>query len=118
MRRLIFLVFLFPILGCSQKDLPPEAYGIFEDLNDPAFQKRVEMTAQAVSLSIGVTLSGANGTPLVCRSEVPGGLRKTMQLQLACQGIRIPFKFEYRADEQDWVVHEEDSAPMIFTRWE
>jgi hypothetical protein len=116
MRRYFFFILPTLLVACSTPALPPEAYGIFEDLNDPTFQKRIKITTQEVAFVVGVTLPGASEATLVCRSEVRDGIRTTMQLQLPCQGVRIPFRFEYRPDERDWVVREEDSAPMIFTR--
>lgn len=89
---------------------------MFENTNDPAFQKRLDMTANAVSYSMRVTLAGARGGPLICRGEVPGGIRSNMRLDLDCAGTSIPFRLEYRGAEADWILTEEDAAPEIFTR--
>jgi hypothetical protein len=89
---------------------------MFENTNDPAFQKRLDMTANAVSYSMRVMLAGARGGPLVCRAEVAGGLRPKMQLDLDCAGTPIPFELEFRVDRGDWILTEEDAAPEIFRR--
>jgi len=117
---LTLLVLGLGTTACTEPDsgsLPPEAFGAFEDTNDPFFQKRLDLSAQAVTYFISVSLPGVpSGDPTTCRSEVPDGLRPTMELTLDCSGTLIPFRFEYRTDREDWVVQEEDSAPLIFTR--
>jgi hypothetical protein len=89
---------------------------MFENTNDPAFQKRLDMMSNAVSYSMRVMLVGARGGPLLCRAEVSNGLRPKMELNLDCAGTLIPFRLEFRPDREDWILTEEDAAPEIFTR--
>jgi hypothetical protein len=101
----------------SASGLPPEAFGTFEDTNDPVFEKRLDLGAESVAYFIGVNLPGRpRSAPTVCRAEVTEGLRRVMDLTLNCEGTLIPFRFEYRADREDWVVREEDSAPVVYSR--
>jgi hypothetical protein len=115
----IAMIFLGGLSGGERRPaLPPEAFGLFEDRNDPFFHKRLTVTATAVAYTVrgrGAGM-GAGRPHLVCRGEVPGGVRATMQLDLDCAGTTIPFQFRFRLFQKDWILTEEDTEPMIFTR--
>jgi hypothetical protein len=136
-RRAAFLIACIATMACASPDtggdgcgaapsadqqrsaagLPVEAYGIFEDRNDPTFQRVLLVEANSVVVTTTVTVGGRPvGNPLQCRSDAGLALGPSLSLDLSCAGERIPFTLEFRADAGDWVVVEDGSAPMMFRR--
>jgi hypothetical protein len=103
--------------GDSTTAMPPEAFGTFEDRNDPTFNRVLLVEAQRVVLTTTVMVGGrATGSPSECASAEGISVTPEMSLSLTCSGEQIAYSLTYRADQQDWIVVEEQSAPMIFTR--
>jgi hypothetical protein len=115
--RAAFLIVCMATTACSAAGLPVEAYGIFEDRNDPTFQRVLLVEANSVVVTTTVTVGGRPvGNGLQCRSDAGLALAPSLSLDLSCAGERIPFTLEFRADAGDWVVVEDGSAPMMFRR--
>lgn len=117
-RRWLLLPLLTVTLAAGAPALPPEAYGTFVETNNTAFINRLEVRTDGVTLFVGVALPGARGgRPLACRGA-PASKKvvATMRFSLVCAGESIPFRFQYRADKEDWVVSEDGAAPQIFKR--
>ena len=101
----------------SSQDIPADAYGIFENTNNPTFLKVLLVETKQVSLTLTITLRGRRmANPLTCRSQVLGRITPNMQLILTCKGERVPYKLTYRAPSQSWVVTEEASTPEVYQR--
>lgn len=115
--QVIMRLSLILLFGCGGASLPPEAFGVFVETNNQAFDTKLDVRADGVTLFVAVALPGmAGGRPLACRGEAPGGVQARMNLSLDCAGERVPYEFEYRAGQGDWVASEPGSTPQIFVR--
>jgi hypothetical protein len=98
-------------------DVPPEAYGIFKNTNDPTFLKVLLVETTRVSVTITVMLRGRPlSNPMTCRSQILGKITPSMQLNLLCRGESIPYKLAFRRSSETWVVTEDASTPAIYSR--
>jgi len=106
------------MLGCGG-ELPPDAYGVFQDRNNAAFDAKLNVGSTSVTMFITVTLPRVRSrAPLACTAEVPSGVSRRMSLSLDCDGELVPYKFEYRESSADWVATEEGGTPQVMTRFE
>ncbi len=97
--------------------IPPEAYGIFENTNDPSFYKVLLVDSKQVSVTITLTINGRRmPNPLTCRSRTLQDITPSMRLDLTCKGERIPYRMTYREPSHTWVVIEDDAAPEVYIR--
>lgn len=112
--------FVLPIAlaaACGGASLPPEAFGTFVETNSAAFDSKLDVGATGITLFVGVALPGARSAqPLACSAEAPGGIRRKMSVNLECAGEKIPYTFEYRAEQGDWLATEDGGTPQIFVR--
>ena len=93
--------------------LPPEAFGLFEATNDAAVRRRLTIEAHAVMITTTVMIGGQSAVPSLCRGT-PSLMGADLSVALSCQDQSVPYRLTYRQDHGDWVVRENDSAPMIF----
>ena len=109
-------------LGCAADGLPPDAFGIFRDTNDQAFKTSINIATNQVTLFVGIREDFMQGRlsgtpPLECKAAVPEGVTALMTLQLDCGGGEIiPYTLEYRAEQGDWILTEEDRPPQRMER--
>ena len=103
--------------AAASNALPAEAFGTFEDRNDPTFSRVLLVEATRLVVTTTVMVNGrAAGNPLQCRSQDGVAIAPVISLSLDCDGEQIPYTLTFRADKSDWVVVEDASAPMIFGR--
>ncbi len=107
------------LVACGGGELPPDAFGVFADRNNAAFDTKLNVSRSTVTLYVNVTLPGLRSRdPLQCRAQVLDGITRRISLSLDCAGELVPYEFEWRDASADWVATEQGGTPQILSRFE
>lgn len=101
----------------ADQDVPADAYGIFENSNNPTFFRVLLVEQDRLTLTTTVVLNGRKmPRPLTCNSSILENIEPSMRLALRCGDEELTFALDYRSSSKSWIVVEDGGTPEVYTR--